>query len=728
MATSSSFTVSAITASAFNTGFPPEYSADGKLDSWWSVNGVGQWIRYDLGEAHTLQGVQLAFYRGDLRKASFDVEVSQDGTSWTKVLSNIQTSGTTLDLETYAFPLTSGRYVRVTNLGNTENIAIGLTEARFVAAQAASITGVAASASLKNRTPQHSFDRDLSSYWAAKGKGAWIQYDAGALLNLDNISLAFYRGNLRTATFDVDVSPDGSNWIKVLSSARSSGNSLAEQRFAFKTVNARYLRVTNLGNSEDNHAAYTEASFTTPLVSTVTVLAPAEPTATSSSPYSKAYYVDCVKGSDSNSGSSETSAWQSLGKANAASLNPGEALLFKRGCSWDGQLTAQWQGTAAAPVTIGSYGSGELPRVRTTGTQEVAIAVTGTYQVLEYLEPVVGNRPSSWIAKNSWYTGTVKCPTQSQGWRIGFSLRNSNNVVRYVKGSGFTAAIHFSAGTNNKALHNTLTNNDIVSTNTPPDVKYDDDSGAWGVLLNASGNEVAHNTFGGNLGCSEDYGTEGASVEIYKGSDNYVHHNISVNDGTFTELGGTSTARAERNTFAYNLFAPMDALSQDAGEFLVVRGWNSSWGANPGTKAYNNTAYNVQVGVACFDGCGSDILDFRNNIVIGAQNPRKSEYWTDSYNGTSATESNNRIGRIGGSPSFSTPAGRSSTTRLLTSGETNALFVSPQNHDFALSSTSLAVNAGLLWPLTNLAIATDLAGKMTPVSTEPDAGAYERQY
>src|SRR5688500_17654230 len=70
------------------------------------------------------------------------------------------------------------------------------------------------------------------------------------------------------------------------------------------------------------------------------------------------YYVDCAGGNDGDSGTAPDEAWQSLARANNASLNPGDSLLFKRGCSWMGTLKADWQGTAEQRITIGAYGNG----------------------------------------------------------------------------------------------------------------------------------------------------------------------------------------------------------------------------------------------------------------------------------------------------------------------------------------------------------------------------------
>ncbi|WP_041230843.1 choice-of-anchor Q domain-containing protein [Deinococcus peraridilitoris] len=275
--------------------------------------------------------------------------------------------------------------------------------------------------------------------------------------------------------------------------------------------------------------------------------------------------------------------------------------------------------------------------------------------------------------------------------------------------------MHFVSGsTGNKALHNTLKNNDIMSRN---DADHgDNDSGAWGVLLNASGNEVAHNSFSGNIACSEDYGIEGASVEIYHAGNNLIRHNSSVNDSTFSELGGQS----EGNTFAFNLFAPLNETSQKAAEFLIVPG-------NKGTRVYNNTAYKVQVGLACFRTCDTSVLDFRNNIVVGASNARKSEFYSDAV----PLESHNVFGRIDAFPQyFSGGSSPPASTLLLSAGQTNTLFVSSSESNFRLGASSAAVDAGNpeLTFLAELGISTDLDNRPVPYGRAPDAGAYERQY
>lgn len=73
------------------------------------------------------------------------------------------------------------------------------------------------------------------------------------------------------------------------------------------------------------------------------------------------YYVDATGGDDSNEGKSETEAWQTIAKVNAATLNPGDQVLFKRGQTFAGTITPGQSGTLNHPITYGAYGSGDRP-------------------------------------------------------------------------------------------------------------------------------------------------------------------------------------------------------------------------------------------------------------------------------------------------------------------------------------------------------------------------------
>jgi|GEM_PF-1788366 len=80
-----------------------------------------------------------------------------------------------------------------------------------------------------------------------------------------------------------------------------------------------------------------------------------------------AYFVSSA-GSDANDGLSPDTPWKTLSKVNAASLQPGDSVLFRRGDVWRQMLKPPAGGTAASPITFGAYGTGENPRISGTAT------------------------------------------------------------------------------------------------------------------------------------------------------------------------------------------------------------------------------------------------------------------------------------------------------------------------------------------------------------------------
>ncbi len=77
---------------------------------------------------------------------------------------------------------------------------------------------------------------------------------------------------------------------------------------------------------------------------------------------SSAFYVDAVNGDDAADGRSESTAWRSLAKVNVTTFSPGDELCFRAGGSFTGSLHPLGSGTLAAPIVIGSYGTGEMPK------------------------------------------------------------------------------------------------------------------------------------------------------------------------------------------------------------------------------------------------------------------------------------------------------------------------------------------------------------------------------
>src|SRR3954451_22404162 len=70
------------------------------------------------------------------------------------------------------------------------------------------------------------------------------------------------------------------------------------------------------------------------------------------------YYVS-PSGSDGSDGTAPASAWRTVGKVNGTQLQPGGTVRFQGGATFsDDELLPNRSGTAAAPITYASYGTG----------------------------------------------------------------------------------------------------------------------------------------------------------------------------------------------------------------------------------------------------------------------------------------------------------------------------------------------------------------------------------
>jgi hypothetical protein len=135
-ATSPYTRVAVSAASASTNGAVARDTIDGRLDTAWSASGDGQWLTLDLGTALTVGVVKVAFQNGGTRQYLFDIQVSNDNTTWTKVWSG-RSGGTGTGLETFDVTDGSARYVRYLGHGNSVDLSNALTEVEVevVAAQ-----------------------------------------------------------------------------------------------------------------------------------------------------------------------------------------------------------------------------------------------------------------------------------------------------------------------------------------------------------------------------------------------------------------------------------------------------------------------------------------------------------------------------------------------------------------------------------------------------------------
>lgn len=115
---------------------------DNDFNTRWSASGE-QYIQFCLGTAQTVTGVDIAFYKGDSRKAKFDILVSSNGTSWTTVAANKVSSGTSTAFESFNFTAVTAKYVRIAGHGNDVNAWNSYTEVKVKTQAALAATSAA---------------------------------------------------------------------------------------------------------------------------------------------------------------------------------------------------------------------------------------------------------------------------------------------------------------------------------------------------------------------------------------------------------------------------------------------------------------------------------------------------------------------------------------------------------------------------------------------------------
>src|SRR5580765_5450132 len=107
-----------ITANGFETDpsdrHPPSDAIDGSSSTWWSYNGKNPWVEIKLKEPEFICGLSVQWNKGDARKYSFEIGVSEDGNKYEKAFEGSNKKGTTKQ-EIYPFEEgISGKFVKLT--------------------------------------------------------------------------------------------------------------------------------------------------------------------------------------------------------------------------------------------------------------------------------------------------------------------------------------------------------------------------------------------------------------------------------------------------------------------------------------------------------------------------------------------------------------------------------------------------------------------------------------
>lgn len=416
-------------------------------------------------------------------------------------------------------------------------------------------------------------------------------------------------------------------------------------------------------------------------VSLLAVLVSTAFTASEAAAEPKTYYVDQMLGNDSASGTSQQTPWKSLAKVSSTTLAAGDTVLLRRGGNWSGGLAVRGSGSASALIAIGAYGTGARPIVK--GHTEACVDLPGNYIRVQDLQIGV----AADAGRCSW---------------AGVKVTGDHNKVlsNLITGAGAGVFIAPSADST-EVTQNELVDNNHMTVVTPGG---SDDSGAFAVLLQGNDSDIGWNRISGSIAKADDFGgLDGAAVEIFYGSRNVIHHNISEDNETFTELGtdtkdpdGVSTG----NVFEYN--SVFGAKTRGG---IVTRGAQDVNGPVLGTVFRNNSlrlSNAESEGFVCYGGCTNQMLRMTQNVVQAA--------YKVGYADTTFTATDHNV-YFGGLRQF-TPGGTDKVADPKYTSATNLILL-PGSPAIDLGTTKYAD--------------IDVDGNSVFSGARVDAGAYEFQ-
>lgn len=103
-----------------SNGTKPANVIDGQIESVWSQQGRDTWIQVELTESTAINRIGIAWQKPTERKASYALELSNDGKQWTEILrTESQPDQPGFDIR--EFPKQSARFARVRLFGNNLN-------------------------------------------------------------------------------------------------------------------------------------------------------------------------------------------------------------------------------------------------------------------------------------------------------------------------------------------------------------------------------------------------------------------------------------------------------------------------------------------------------------------------------------------------------------------------------------------------------------------------------
>ncbi|MBY8877553.1 discoidin domain-containing protein [Actinacidiphila acidipaludis] len=216
-------------SSVESASFPASNATDGDLTTRWSSGfSDPQWLQVDLGQSYNLTHATLTWEAATA--SAYQLQTSNDGTTWTTVYSN---SNSPQDIQDTALNA-SGRYVRVYATGRASQWGDSLYELALYGTPGSGggtggstllsqgRTATASSTENGSFTAPNAVDGNTGTRWSsAFSDPQWLQVDLGATHSISKVALN-WEAAYATA-FQIQTSNDGTTWTTIYSTTSGTG-------------------------------------------------------------------------------------------------------------------------------------------------------------------------------------------------------------------------------------------------------------------------------------------------------------------------------------------------------------------------------------------------------------------------------------------------------------------------------------------------------------------------
>ena len=219
----------ATASSVENASFPASAAVDGNTGTRWSsAFSDPQWLEVDLGASASISQVVLQWEAA--YATGFQIQTSADGTNWTTIYATTTGTGGTQTLNVTG----TGRYVRMYGTARATPYGYSLWEFQVYGTAGgtgsscsttdAALNQPATASSLENASfpASAAVDGNTSTRWSsAFSDPQWLQVDLGSSQTICEVALDWETAY--ATAFQIQVSPDGTNWTTVYSTTTGTG-------------------------------------------------------------------------------------------------------------------------------------------------------------------------------------------------------------------------------------------------------------------------------------------------------------------------------------------------------------------------------------------------------------------------------------------------------------------------------------------------------------------------